>query len=393
MPGGGSLKRDERIGRPRGDNGINEKNCATMKRPVKLTIVLLSVLSAALLPASGAEVVTKNVIVYYESGRFAGWPANNGVWSWGNEILVGFSRGYFKANADGHSIDRGKESHTALARSLDGGETWKLEEPPGLIRREGQPRPLPGGIRFNDPSFALRVNRDQLRVSCDRGHTWEGPYDLSTSFPFKLTSRTDYLVNGENDCFLFLSGEQPEIKAGSYHDRAFCARTLDGGKTVKFLSWMTGEPLAARSVMPTTVRTAPSQLLSVLRRREGDHCWIDAYGSDDNGASWKLRSKVADIAGNNGNPPSLARLADARLCAAYGTRAEPYGIRAKVSTDSGLTWGDEITLRRDGRNWDLGYTRTVVRSDGKLVTIYYFTTAEKPEQHIAATIWQPPVTR
>ena len=28
-------------------------------------------------------------------------------------------------NADGHSINRDKESHTTLARSLDGGETWK----------------------------------------------------------------------------------------------------------------------------------------------------------------------------------------------------------------------------------------------------------------------------
>lgn len=365
-----------------------------MKTILQWPIASLGILSAVVLAAAGTEAATKHVVVYHEPGRFAGWPANNGVWSWGNEILVGFSRGYFKANeGDGHSIDRDKESHTALARSRDGGETWKLEEPESLDQREARPKPLPGGIRFTDPNFAMRVNAGLLRISYDRGHTWEGPYDLAASFPFKLTSRTDYLVNGESDCFLFLSGEQPGIKAASYRDRAFCARTTDGGQTFKFVSWMTGEPLTVRSVMPTTVRTAPAQLLSVLRRREGDHCWIDAYGSDDNGASWKLRSKVADIAGNNGNPPSLARLPDGRLCAAYGVRAEPYGIRAKVSADNGGRWGEEIVLRRDGRNWDLGYPRTVVRPDGKLVTIYYFTTAEKPEQHIAATIWQPPAAR
>jgi len=365
-----------------------------MKTILQWPIASLGILSAVVLAAAGTEAATKHVVVYHEPGRFAGWPANNGVWSWGNEILVGFSRGYFKANeGDGHSIDRDKESHTALARSRDGGETWKLEEPESLDQREARPKPLPGGIRFTDPNFAMRVNAGLLRISYDRGHTWEGPYDLAASFPFKLTSRTDYLVNGESDCFLFLSGEQPGIKAASYRDRAFCARTTDGGQTFKFVSWMTGEPLTVRSVMPTTVRTAPAQLLSVLRRREGDHCWIDAYGSDDNGASWKLRSKVADIAGNNGNPPSLARLPDGRLCAAYGVRAEPYGIRAKVSADNGGRWGEEIVLRRDGRNWDLGYPRTVVRPDGKLVTIYYFTTAEKPEQHIVATIWQPPAAR
>ena len=38
----------------------------------------------------------RNVKVYAEPGRFGGWPANHGLWSWGNEILVGFSRGYYK---------------------------------------------------------------------------------------------------------------------------------------------------------------------------------------------------------------------------------------------------------------------------------------------------------
>jgi hypothetical protein len=31
----------------------------------------------------------------------------------------------------------------------------------------------------------------------------------------------------------------------------------------------------------------------------------------------------------------------------------------------------------------------VQRSDGHLITFYYFTTVENPEQHIAASIWDP----
>ena len=38
---------------------------------------------------------------------------------------------------------------------------------------------------------------------------------------------------------------------------------------------------------------------------------------------------------------------------------------------------------------DLGYPRVVQRADGKIVTIYYYATEENPEQHIAATIWDP----
>jgi hypothetical protein len=159
--------------------------------------------------------------------------------------------------------------------------------------------------------------------------------------------------------------------------------------------YLTGEPLSVRSVMPTTVRGAQGQLLTALRRRhdtrEGDalvqHCWIDLYASHDNGFTWAFLSKVADTGQHNGNPPSLVRLRDGRLVVAYGVRQPPFGMRAKVSNDEGATWGDEIVLRADGRTWDLGYPRTVQRSDGKLITLYYFTTAAHPEQHIAATLW------
>ena len=37
----------------------------------------------------------KHVDVYYEPGRFGGWPANHGIWIWDNEILVGFGKGYY----------------------------------------------------------------------------------------------------------------------------------------------------------------------------------------------------------------------------------------------------------------------------------------------------------
>jgi hypothetical protein len=82
-------------------------------------------------------------------------------------------------------------------------------------------------------------------------------------------------------------------------------------------------------------------------------------------------------------------LRDGRLAVAYGVRRPPFGIRAKLSSDEGRTWGEEITLRSDGRTWDLGYPRMVQRNDGNLITFYYFTTTEIPEQHIAASIWDP----
>ena len=40
---------------------------------------------------------------------------------------------------------------------------------------------------------------------------------------------------------------------------------------------------------------------------------------------------------------------------------------------------------------DMGYPRLAQRADGKLVVCYYWATTELPQQHIAATIWDPDV--
>src|SRR6266508_6115392 len=86
------------------------------------------VLAAMCLAQQGAGV--SHAIVYKEEGRFGGWPANHGIWSWGNEILVGFSAGYFKDNGpDRHAIDHDKPEEYLLARSRDGGESWSIENP------------------------------------------------------------------------------------------------------------------------------------------------------------------------------------------------------------------------------------------------------------------------
>jgi len=132
-----------------------------------LTPLLVILLSAAITSAEEDRVV-KHVIVYHEEERFGGWPANYGIWSWGNEILTGFSRGYYKDLGDRHHIDRERPEEHWLARSRDGGETWELTNPAEkgyLVPRgdalHGTETPgleippyknCPGGINFNGPS-------------------------------------------------------------------------------------------------------------------------------------------------------------------------------------------------------------------------------------------------
>ena len=144
--------------------------------------------------------------------------------------------------------------------------------------------------------------------------------------------------------------------------------------------------------MPSSVRLSERSILTAIRRREGqqaqqDRYWIDLYRSDDDGSSWRFVTEPVSHTG--GNPPHMIRLADGRLCLTYGYRDAPYGIRAVLSEDEGRTWGQEITLRDDGGDWDLGYPRTVQRPDGKIVTVYYFDDDPTTERYIAATVWEP----
>src|ERR1700722_17113016 len=73
-------------------------------------------LSGTLAAGEPAKTV-RNVVVYGEPGRFAGWPANHGIGSWGYEILVGFSRGYDKDRGQFHHINKEKPEEYLLARS------------------------------------------------------------------------------------------------------------------------------------------------------------------------------------------------------------------------------------------------------------------------------------
>jgi hypothetical protein len=83
------------------------------------------------------------------------------------------------------------------------------------------------------------------------------------------------------------------------------------------------------------------------------------------------------------------KLRDGRLLVTFGYRAPAFGIRARISTDQGRTWGEDVILRADAVDWDLGYTRSVQRPDGRIVTVYYYNDAASTERYIAGTIWTP----
>ncbi len=378
----------------------------------------------------------RHVTVYQEKGHFAGWPANNGAWIFeGDEMLVCFTRGDYELRG-GHNI--GGNQKTWLARSTDGGETWKAYDPEGFVGDFGnQPdcKPVTKPIDFTAPKFALRMvgtayhgafdPKGHFFYTYDAGETWKGPhrfgdiYDdphIQQAFPkgkggyhdVELTPRTDYVIEGKHQCLLFMS---VRIKLRFGTDKVFCARTKDGGKTFEFVSWVippytkdldqslevdldgdTIHPSKARAVMSQTFELKDGTLITTMRRRHGKHNWVDAYVSKDNGNTWKFMAKVGDTGSGNGNPPALNMTEDGRLCAVFGDRARGT-IMISYSGDNGKTWSKPKILRddfwsEDMQTNDLGYPRLLRRSDGKMVALYYYSTKEALHG-IQATIWDP----
>ncbi len=100
---------------------------------------------------------------------------------------------------------------------------------------------------------------------------------------------------------------------------------------------------------------------------------LDDHGvcvrSHDLGRTWEPWEDM----GFKGHPYHALRLSDGRVYLLYGYRHEPYGIRARL-LDAECTRfdGDELVLRDDGGNTDLGYPWSCITADGRILSVYYF---------------------
>lgn len=311
----------------------------------------------------------EHIVVYHEAGKFLGWPANNGAWSAdGVNMLVGFTHGDYKLIKDNHNI--GGNQLSWLARSTDMGQTWEGYDPVdyvGDFGKEPELQTLKDPIDFSHPQFAMRLvgasyhgahdGRGHFFYSYNAGKTWNGPYQFgaddirewpqlkNTTLPeeIELTPRTDYLVEGKDECLIMMSVREKD-QFGT--DRLFSIRTLDGGTTFKFVGWvvppydekkadltvkvnleeddaLNPHPDQARAVMSQTIRLDNGKLISAMRRRYNDHNWVDAYLSEDNGKTWNFLSEVGDAGAGNGNPPALNITNKGRLVAVFGNREDP----------------------------------------------------------------------
>ena len=360
-------------------------------------------------------------VVYRQAGRFAGWPANYGLWAWGDEVVVGFTVGAHKSVERGHARDKARPFLNMQARSLDGGRSWQTEPfngdlpggrglsadehmQPGLqladVMDAQTAAILPKPLDFTRADSALMLARTGLGrgtfsffyASNDRCRSWQGPYRLPDFGETAIAARTDVIPLGKHEALFMLTANKADGREG----KVICARTDDGGQSFRRLSQVGADLDAAGdfAIMPSSLRLADGRILCARRCRTGAdmRSHIDLFASDDSGMTWREISKPVSFnkPGHSGNPPALLRLQDGRLALLYGNR-DSYGICAKISEDGGATWSDEIILRSGGANGDMGYVRAAQLHDGAVVAAFYISTRPDGdgERYIESLRWRP----
>ena len=219
-------------------------------------------------------------VVYHDPGFWAATPANNGgngpTWQWGDELLIGFTRGTFLRADKGHqcTYDQPFESH--LARSTDDGASWTTWQPSGYAGNlnPAEAQPLRSGLDFSGAGFVLRAegagyhgNRAARWFhSDDRGASWHGPHAFTGLLDHpelagkEFTARTSYFVDGPRELSLFLTvrrRKEPHELGISLQEKTFLARTGDGGVSFRFVAWAVPWEDPYRAAMPAAVRQRP----------------------------------------------------------------------------------------------------------------------------------------
>ena len=313
-------------------------------------------------------------VICAQPGRYIGWPTMARTST--GELLAVFS-----GDRDAHICPWGK---THLVRSGDDGETWSAPEvirhsplddrDAGIIetRRGTLLVSWFTSVAFEeDPAYRQHAatltpgTRDRwlgnwVQRSEDGGLTWGEPIRVNASAPHGPVPLSDgrllYLGVGR------VGGQRTVVAEES----------ADDGRTWNVIGTVSHPPETAHRGLgePHLVETAGCRLVGLFRVG-GDHLgerFLHQSESDDGGHTWT----PARVTPMLGFPPHVIRLQDDRLLVVYGRRLSPFGQRACLSDDGGVSW-DVANERvvQTAPDADLGYPASVQLADGSIVTICY----------------------
>ena len=202
-----------------------------------------------------------------------------------------------------------------------------------------------------------------MRRSTDGGKTWSPKYRVPVNSPHGPTRMKD----GR----LFFAGQKGGIYCNEMIGVPFYSAQFskDNGVTWEALSTIP-VPVGQerREIHEAHGIEAPDGTLVVQYRNHFNPGLGETWQTEsaDGGKTWSRPRFIC-----KGFPTHLQIFGKDKLIMTYGYRLKPYGIRARISKDSGKTWSEEIILTDDAKNGDMGYPSTVEMADGSLFTLWY----------------------
>lgn len=359
----------------------------------------------------GKLVKEKDIVVYSDDTFYSAFPSI--VRKPDGELLVAFRRAperrYLGEKGSNHTDPN---SYLVLVRSKDGGETW-TSEPELMFAHPFGGSQDPCMTQLRDGTIvcssygwvqlrgdAAENTPDTLRHgdfvfmggylirSTDGGDSWSGLIK-----PPAVPGSETHTVFRE-PCPAYNRGPMWESADGVlYWAVASQARlaprltevhlmaSTDGG-----LTWEYRTPIAQDDTVTfnetALIETAKGDLVAFMRTANfNDHTTVAR--STDGGKSFG----PWEDAGFQGHPHCATRLPDGRVLLVYGYRHEPYGIRARLlnADCTDIASSEEIVLRDDGGNGDLGYPWVTALDANRYLVVYYFN-KEDGTRHIAGTV-------
>ena len=368
-----------------------------------------------------------NRVINKQEDNYLAWPtiakADNG------ELLVVFS-----GDRETHVCPYGKNQ---MIRSSDRGETWTdaetINNSPLDDRDTGIVVTRSGtivitwftGISYSDPDTYKDLypkdykswirhwnkisNQDKKqfhgywsRRSVDQGITWDRQVHTNVTAPhgpIQLKNGSLIMVGSTNEFDGYriaatksldegrswhLAGIIPMPEEKLSHSKFFCEPHLCELSDGKIIALIRYEPVSDKQSVEVAI-TDNETHDPALNEKVYDDWYIHQSESLDGGTTWSSVHKTPIL----GWPPHLLNLHDDTVLATYGIRTTPYGQRACLSHDGGITWDirNEIVLRDDAPNGDLGYPATVEIEPGELLTVYYQAEENGEKPCIMATRW------
>ena len=362
--------------------------------------------------ASAAKEVRKlaDIVIYEDATFYAAFPSI--VRRPDGELLVAFRRAPDRRLLGEQGITHtDPNSQLVLVRSGDSGKTWGREpqlifahpfggsQDPCLVQlRDGAILCSSYAWAQSRPDAIARLKQPTARAgdfvflggylmrSRDGGKSWQGPIipppcpgEVNLDLFGKTVSAYNRgaMCEGKDGRLYWVvpaSSANAPLRTGTH-----LLISADKGET-----WTYSCPVAQDEKIvfnETSLYETPKGALVAFVRTEGFDDHTVMARSNDRGRSFQWQD-----AGFQGHPHHAIRLPDNRVLLVYGYRHRPFGIRARVleAECADVGTAEEIVLRDDGGNGDLGYPWATMVSKNRALVVYYFNRSDGT-RHIAGT--------